>query len=302
MRALDVADKPRHRITSKPTKERRKAKRRPYDQTRHRFGEFKRVIKDLPGGVVPDTDDAGIYLVPIIRCLRLFCKQNVRPNALTLSQRFQAFVESHAPDVRKEILDDAMDEAMLSYKIGNADEAAAQWRISYAQRQRLGLRTIGSYNVNKAGRKRLATKRRRERDRQRKAVERRASGKDERAVYLAGCLSRTKPWEAEGISRRTWERRRKAVEATRDAGPSPHIKLQVGGHTCVKGTAVPAAALPASTMNDDRGWVTPPDHQHCRRGDIFAAVDLNPLRDLWLIWNRCSWKHVPPPVMKEARL
>jgi hypothetical protein len=38
--------------------------------------------------------------------------------------------------------------------------------------------------------------------------QRRAKGVKPRAVYLETSLSRTKPWEAEGISRRTWERRR----------------------------------------------------------------------------------------------
>ncbi len=35
-----------------------------------------------------------------------------------------------------------------------------------------------------------------------------------RAEYLAGSLSRRKPWEADGISRRQWERRRKSVAST----------------------------------------------------------------------------------------
>jgi putative DNA primase/helicase len=49
----------------------------------------------------------------------------------------------------------------------------------------------------------------RERDRVRKATRRRAGGAVPRPEYLAhNALSRTKPWEHEGVSRRTWERRR----------------------------------------------------------------------------------------------
>jgi len=49
----------------------------------------------------------------------------------------------------------------------------------------------------------------RERDRERKMARRRAAGAVPRADYIAkNDLARTKPWEQEGISRRTWERRR----------------------------------------------------------------------------------------------
>ena len=48
----------------------------------------------------------------------------------------------------------------------------------------------------------------RERDRQRKIAERRAAGVVSRGTYLAHSRSQVKPWEQEGISRRTWERRR----------------------------------------------------------------------------------------------
>jgi hypothetical protein len=46
-------------------------------------------------------------------------------------------------------------------------------------------------------------------DAERKRKRRRANGMKLRAVYLENSLSRTKPWEAEGISRSTWERRQK---------------------------------------------------------------------------------------------
>ncbi|WP_159718581.1 hypothetical protein [Geminicoccus flavidas] len=54
---------------------------------------------------------------------------------------------------------------------------------------------------------------RREHDRQRQAKTRRAHGAVPRAEYEAQALNRIKPWEAEGISRATWYRRR-------ETGPS----------------------------------------------------------------------------------
>jgi hypothetical protein len=53
------------------------------------------------------------------------------------------------------------------------------------------------------------------------AKARRAKGTQPREQYLATSKSRTKPWEAEGISRSTWERRRKAKTEI-DASVSTH--------------------------------------------------------------------------------
>jgi hypothetical protein len=57
--------------------------------------------------------------------------------------------------------------------------------------------------------KRLRREQVREADRDRKERARRAKGAKPRAQ----ALSRTRPWDAEGISRRTWERRRTAAAA-----------------------------------------------------------------------------------------
>jgi hypothetical protein len=62
----------------------------------------------------------------------------------------------------------------------------------------------------------------RERERTRDERRRREAGAVDRSTYLAGSLSRQRPWEADGVSRRTWERRRKAQNASatsRDASP-----------------------------------------------------------------------------------
>jgi hypothetical protein len=47
------------------------------------------------------------------------------------------------------------------------------------------------------------------RERERRARKRRERGVRTREAYLAELASRPKPWKAEGVSRRTWERRRK---------------------------------------------------------------------------------------------
>lgn len=71
----------------------------------------------------------------------------------------------------------------------------------------LGVTTIGAIDENKAAR----TKRRRMLDRQRKENARRAKGVKPRKVYEGQAVSATKPWEAEGVSRRTWYRRQRGT-------------------------------------------------------------------------------------------
>ena len=83
---------------------------------------------------------------------------------------------------------------------------------------RLGLTRIGACDVGKRARTIL----RKRRARLALQHKRRKAGVRPRTEYLAQSLSRVRPWEAEGISRRTWERRQRArhavslVDTTRD--------------------------------------------------------------------------------------
>jgi hypothetical protein len=85
-----------------------------------------------------------------------------------------------------------------------ADSLARRLNLTEAERRRLRITTIGAVDLDKAAR----LKRRRELSRQIKAAARQAKGAASRAYYEAQSLSRTKPWHAQGISRRTWYRRR----------------------------------------------------------------------------------------------
>src|SRR5262249_38826749 len=80
--------------------------------------------------------------------------------------------------------------------------------------QTLRLTTIGSVNVKKGARKEL----RKRRDRLYQKRRRRQQG----ARPQSESLSRTKPWEAMNMSRRTWERKR---NKSRDATSSSAIFL-----------------------------------------------------------------------------
>src|SRR5262249_38385872 len=84
----------------------------------------------------------------------------------------------------------------------SADHLAKFLGVTYAQRQALGLTTIGSINVKKRARKML----RKRRDRLAKEAKRRALGMRPQSRSL----SATKPWRELGMSRASWYRRNKA--------------------------------------------------------------------------------------------
>jgi hypothetical protein len=102
-----------------------------------------------------------------------------------------------------------------------ADQLAVRLGTTYTRRQKLRHTVIGAIDVPKEERARLRKERDRERSRRRKERQRRDTGRRTRQQYLATALSATKPWEAEGVSRRTWYRRRAS-------GTLPPSVAQVG--------------------------------------------------------------------------
>src|SRR5262249_32553936 len=109
------------------------------------------------------------------------------------------------------------------------------------QRTAVGITTIGSIDVDRKQRNR----RRRERQRMNRERRRRARGARPRAEYLeANSLTRTKPWVAKGISRRTWYRRRGTspptaifLSAEDTLVPPEREQEDLRGEACPNGTA-----------------------------------------------------------------
>jgi hypothetical protein len=84
--------------------------------------------------------------------------------------------------------------------------------VTYEHRRICGIRTFGPTTPPAL---------RREQNRMTQEMRRRAKGAQSREEYENNSLSRRKPWKAENISRRTWERRRKRGQAV--ASPSAII-------------------------------------------------------------------------------
>ena len=86
----------------------------------------------------------------------------------------------------------------------NARILGEKLRLLNQEREALGIRTILPIDMTERQLQEQRKAKKRVRDERR----RRKAGRKTRETYLANSLSRLKPWEAEGISRRTWFRKR----------------------------------------------------------------------------------------------
>jgi hypothetical protein len=198
-------------------------RRQLYNWTRHRLREIERVILHRYGKL-PDTDDADIYLEQVGDCLlQLHWKRTLSRLPLKkLVDRLKVWCEGRAPDASILQCHDAARVALRRRRIDTADQCAERLRLSYEERTRLRITTIGSFDVNKPERAKRRKERKRIRDRERQARKRAERGAVPRAKYLARSLSRTKPWQQCGIKRRTWERRRRSNAKINDLSHRQH--------------------------------------------------------------------------------
>jgi len=204
---------------------------KPFSRPRKRLRELERIISGRHG-CVPDTDDADLYLKPVVNCFHVIAASRDRDVSVDgIMKLFWFWCEEKAPHV-----DRGQATAMVHSELEGppeliADDIAGKAvRLPYAERLERTITTIGSFDADKAMRTKLAKDRRRERDRLNAAEKRRANGATPRDVYEANSLSRTRPWEAEGISRSTYDRRRKKAAAQAgadDESASPHRKAEV---------------------------------------------------------------------------
>lgn len=158
-----------------------------------------------------------------------------------------------------------------------AQSLGIQLNLSQKEHLDLNIRTIGPLGVVPGQQKLL----RKLRDRAKKERKRRAVGIKPRDQYLAECKSRLKPWEAAGMSRRTWYRRLKKS----GTGLSSINSSIAGGHTCATEQAVtpqqgidgselsfqsePGPSLPEQASRQAQ---TPEVSESCDTGPVFVAM------------------------------
>jgi hypothetical protein len=164
---------------------------------RLRLGDLRKLLRDRCGPTLPDDDAGHEYLY------ELLLPVSVGPNA---EIKMPNAIEVWAPWMSKQEAAQLIDQIKLTpihQRKPNAKVLGQRLNLSYAQRQKLGIRTIAACDVTDAGMKLIRKRKRRERER----LRRRLNGARSRAEYLAASLTKTKPWNLEGISRAKWYRR-----------------------------------------------------------------------------------------------
>lgn len=117
-----------------------------------------------------------------------------------------------APDLDPELAavalnetDEAASAAGRSYRPMRAGKAGVKICLILSEVTRLRIRTMWPVDETAAQRSARQVDAKRTADRERARAKR---GRMPRAAYLATALTASRPWEAAGVSRRTWERRR----------------------------------------------------------------------------------------------
>ncbi|MDF0698033.1 hypothetical protein PYR71_16300 [Rhizobium sp. MC63] len=182
---------------------------------RGRIREIEKLVRHRHGEIVPEADDALIYVEVIGSLAFVEFKEEFVEVVLGWAARWVPWAGKTAIE---EII---YERTKVRFSPLSADALGHALHLSYAERCALDIRTIGAFDVPKAKRAKLQKAKRRQREQSRKEKQRRAAGAVARADYLANSLSQSRPWEAFGISRRTWERRGRPMperEAILDGG------------------------------------------------------------------------------------
>ena len=108
----------------------------------------------------------------------------------------------HLPEAKPEQITAVAEIPRQEY---SADELAEILHVTYAERQRLNVWAFGACDMIREERLKRAKADKQKKDRERAKLRRRERGAKPREQSL----SRTQPWKALGISRSTWDRRRR---------------------------------------------------------------------------------------------
>lgn len=186
-----------------------RTRKRKFNRTTKRLRELESIISfRIPSGILPACTSSHIYLLQAAKLYRRdLLERKGLPTEAEVLDRLAVWHRAHFTPL--ETLRKIVAQAMRQPKIEDADTLGVQLSFTDADRTYLRITTIGSCDVTKAQRVERRKQKKRERDRQRAMRRRRQHGVMPRSEYLKHSLSAQRPWEAEGISRRTWQRRRR---------------------------------------------------------------------------------------------
>ena len=166
-----------------------------------RLKDLNRLIAHRHGGdaatyTLPDDDAGREYLYILISHYA-----SVDPNAP------RRIIKLRAPWMSADDAERVIDMAFNYQRRWRSSTLGRELNYSEAEWRMLRLRTIGPTGMTPEERRRISDTARKERARRRR-------GAKTRAHYEGKSLSRQKPWEKEGVSRRTWYRRHQAGTGT----------------------------------------------------------------------------------------
>jgi hypothetical protein len=193
-------------LTAAPTMKRQRW-RKEFDLSNLRVNELARLV-EARGGIASDA-----VLLAVAQSLLWVRSINFNRTDL-LPRRLSDWARKNAPTVSKTRVMEAVEQASDHPYPQGADRLAGSIGLGYAERQRLKIKSIGADDATKQQRKEFAKERKRICDRIRRERQRREAGALPREEFLARSATRNQPWRDDGVSRRTWYRRRNKLLGT----------------------------------------------------------------------------------------
>lgn len=178
----------------------RQNRKAPLTITTLRISELERIYRHRFGGRFPNNKDG-------LNALTVMAEHFIQRSA---PEMVVGWIQARAPWVDDVTAAAIAGDAMERTSRQTAGQLGWRIKLTIEERRKLRIRTIRAAGQTDAD----IVADRKARDRERKAIERRAAGCKPRAQYEAESLSQTRPWERFGISRRTWERRGKPMPET----------------------------------------------------------------------------------------
>lgn len=212
-----------------------------------RLREIERIIEHRYGDMIPETDDADLLIIPAAYAINVKSLEK----GIDFLKAFQDWCGEWCPWVFKDgnILGSAQAKVKNFKHDMKACTVARIMAVTYEERTHLGLKTVGACDMTDDELKMAARQRKRDMERARIAMKRREAGIE--PVDHTKSAEHTKPWLAEGISRRTWYRRQKASS---DQFGTPALEITNTNPLYItSNAAVPTSSSKAGSHADSKG-------------------------------------------------
>jgi hypothetical protein len=215
------------------------------------LGELNRVFRDRWGHEFPEGDQGALEDLEVLLRYHALHPTHGR-------QHVKHCIETRAPWLSEEQKEQHISDASLDgrYLWLDANELRERVWLRNADRERLKAWHIPPCDLTQSQVERQRKNKKRTRDRLRRAK----AGAKSRSIYLRGSLSALKPWEREGISRRTWYRRR--------SGTTPRQLLSTLQIRTVTNRSLPDIALVGTSASHVEKTLSSADLCQHRNGTV----------------------------------